>query len=88
MSMRHFLALAVLALCFLAGPNFVYSQEFTVDVNELTPELQRTSNVNNHITLVWWIPDEFWQASLKSGGSVSAGKGWKASSSLSVTMPS
>ena len=34
------------------------------NVQELVNETQRISNVTSTMTMVWWIPQEFWEASL------------------------
>ena len=37
-----------------------------VDLQELVKETQQTHNVESKITFVWWIPQEYWEASLAS----------------------
>jgi hypothetical protein len=40
------------------------------DVHELVQETQRVSQESSHITLVWWIPQEFWEASMAANPNV------------------
>ncbi len=45
------------------------------DLRQLVQETQRTSIANGQITMVWWIPQAFWDASLSASGVMSpAGK--------------
>jgi hypothetical protein len=39
------------------------SEENIVDINALTQETQKMSQKADEITLVWWIPEEYWQVS-------------------------
>ena len=40
------------------------------DIREFIHDTQQTANQGSTITLVWWIPPEFWQVSLAANGSV------------------
>ena len=44
----------------------VKGQDFVVNTNDLTDETQKSSDDEDRINLVWWIPTEFWSASLDS----------------------
>jgi hypothetical protein len=41
-----------------------------VDVNELIRDTQLTSQAANEILLIWWLPTEFWAASMKTNPTV------------------
>lgn len=41
-----------------------------VDVNALTAETQAMAGGADHMDMVWWIPLEFWEATLRQGGGV------------------
>jgi hypothetical protein len=42
------------------------------DMREFIHETQQTATVSQQLTLVWWIPQEFWDLSLASNPNVSA----------------
>ena len=44
----------------------VKGKDFMVNTNDLTDETQKSSDDEDRINLVWWIPTEFWSASLDS----------------------
>ncbi|HXI85793.1 MAG TPA: zinc ribbon domain-containing protein [Verrucomicrobiae bacterium] len=39
-----------------------------VDLSDLIHETQKSGKIPGVITLVWWVPEEFWRVSLSSGG--------------------
>jgi hypothetical protein len=41
------------------------------DMQQLVQETQKMSHESEHLTLVWWIPQEFWETSLNSNPNVS-----------------
>jgi len=43
-----------------------------VDLQELVKETQQSHDVDNKITFVWWIPQEYWEASLASNPNMGA----------------
>lgn len=43
-----------------------------VDLQDLIKETQRTSSESGQVTLVWWMPQEFWTASLNASTALSA----------------
>ncbi|MDX1906632.1 MAG: hypothetical protein SF053_06315 [Bacteroidia bacterium] len=50
----------------------LYAQSYAhVDINTLTQETQRMVREQSSLTLGWWIPDEFWMASLSTNPDVS-----------------
>jgi hypothetical protein len=52
------------SLLLLAGQG--HAQE-RIDLRALVRETQITSNAANERTMVWWLPEQFWQASLRQG---------------------
>jgi len=60
------LALAVLFICMSGRASF--GQQ--VDMNELVQETQKRSDTPGEMTFVWWIPQEYWQASFAQNPSV------------------
>lgn len=54
----------ILVLTFmLGGSRLTYSQARTIDLTALTQETQMMSRKADELTLLWWIPEEFWRAS-------------------------
>jgi len=57
------LFVAVLLLCgWMANSLAKEGQEGKMDLNALTHETQRMTQKADEMTLVWWIPEEFWWA--------------------------
>ena len=54
-------AIIALAMFIVAGQSH---GEATLDVQALIRETQKMSNSSAQITLVWWLPEQFWQASM------------------------
>ena len=52
------------ALVLWPGAKAVLAQSSQVDVNSLTSETQKMAPEVDKMTMVWWVPNEFWQASL------------------------
>lgn len=61
-----------LVLGFLCvGSTRSLAQTNKVNIDALTSETQKTSPDADKMTLVWWIPEEYWQASLGQDATVS-----------------
>jgi hypothetical protein len=58
---------AALAVFFLG-----VSATRATDIQQLVQETQQMSHESEHLTLVWWIPLEFWEVSLNSNPNVTA----------------
>lgn len=54
------LLLLLVALCLVAP--MTVSAQTSIDLERLIAETQRMSEVPDRITLVWWIPEAYWQA--------------------------
>src|SRR5687767_3356099 len=61
---------ALLLLSCLLAPAAA-AQAGRIDTNALTEESQKTHPDPDRMTLVWWIPDEFWEATFAQDPSVS-----------------
>jgi len=48
------------------------AQDRKIDINGLVQETQKMSDNSDEMTLIWWIPEEFWQASFDQDPSVTA----------------
>lgn len=61
-------ACIALALCMLAGA----AMAAEVNLNNLINETQQMSEAPDEMTLVWWVPTEFWEASMAQDGTVAS----------------
>lgn len=64
---RRALALAALMSCLCAGTAAAQTapaQAGRVDVNALTEETQKMHPGADRLVLAWWLPEEFWQATI------------------------
>jgi hypothetical protein len=64
-------------MCVLVGLFFSLllscaAQDNTVDLSTLTRETQKSIHKEHKLTIVWWIPDDFWRAALAANPDVSA----------------
>lgn len=64
-------ALAVMALLLSIGINSGFTQD-QIDINALIQETQKRSDKPQEMTLVWWIPEEYWQATLSQSPDITA----------------
>lgn len=64
-----FLFLICLSLLITGGASF--PQAGMIDLNALTQETQKTSRKTDEVSLLWWIPEEFWRASLSQNSDLS-----------------
>jgi hypothetical protein len=58
--MKHAIATLILAVSVFV----VNGQDFVIDTDELIDEIQKSSDNEDRVNLIWWIPTEFWEASL------------------------
>jgi len=52
-----------IALLIVGNMSLTFAQDINVDINKLTQEAQKMSQSSDEMTMVWWIPKEFWAAS-------------------------
>ena len=45
--------------------SFSFAQSFKINLNDLTQETQKMSQSADELTLIWWIPEEYWVVSFK-----------------------
>ncbi|HVY23100.1 MAG TPA: hypothetical protein VG962_07090 [Steroidobacteraceae bacterium] len=55
------LAMLLLAVCRISG---------AADLQQLVHETQRTAESGSQLTMAWWIPQEFWEASMSNNPNV------------------
>jgi hypothetical protein len=67
---RHALAFPVIAGCALLPLTRVAAQTAAAELNALIDETQKRSPASQDLTLVWWLPDEFWRLSVASNPSI------------------
>jgi hypothetical protein len=63
MRVKKFISLLIM----VAGVGYfsVHAQTHTVDVDKLTDELQKSSPGKDELTMVWWVPNDFWRVTLQ-----------------------
>ena len=59
------------AACLIMGAGLV-GRAGATDIREFIQETQQSSNESQQLTLVWWIPAEFWEVSLAGNANVPA----------------
>ena len=62
----------IVVLLFLGSINSSFAQDIKVDINALIQETQKTSQSVEELTLIWWIPEEFWRASFEQNPNMTA----------------
>ena len=55
----------VVTLFVLLHMSLSFAQEIKVNLNALTQETQKMSEEAGEITLIWWIPEEYWRTSFE-----------------------
>ncbi|UCG51919.1 MAG: hypothetical protein JSW58_17430 [Candidatus Latescibacterota bacterium] len=58
------------ALLIFGWVSLSFAQDEKVDINALVQEIQKMSDETDEMTLVWWIPEEFWLVSFAQDPSV------------------
>ncbi len=51
------------AAVLLTANSYIFAQETNIDINNLVQETQKRSDNSSEMSFVWWIPEQFWQAS-------------------------
>jgi hypothetical protein len=69
---KKILTRIVLILLFLVPVSTGLPQENKVNLNTLTQETQKMSEKADEMTLIWWIPEEFWRVSFEQDPSITA----------------
>ena len=52
----------------------LFGQTAKEQLNAIVRDTQKPGNRAGRITLIWWMPAEFWQAALSAGGTIPAAK--------------
>ena len=63
--------LVAIPLVLCTGINSAFTQD-QIDINALIQETQKRSDKTQEMTLVWWIPEEYWQASFSQSRNITA----------------
>jgi hypothetical protein len=66
-----FIAMAVVFIL-SSGATLAFSQDSQIDLNALIQETQKRSDKPGEMTFIWWIPEEYWQASLAQNPNMTA----------------
>ena len=61
-----------LTLLFLGFISTGLPQENKINLNTLTQETQKMAEKADEMTLIWWIPEEFWRVSFEQDPSITA----------------
>lgn len=62
----------ILILLFCGWWSFAFAQEREVDINTLVQETQKLTQAADELTMVWWIPEEYWQVSFAQDSNMTA----------------
>ena len=62
--------IGVLLIC--GWMSLSFAQDRKVDINALVQETQKMSDTSGEMTLIWWIPEEFWRASFEQDPNMTA----------------
>lgn len=65
---RSMVLLLCLTVANLCSPVLVRAQQSGIDFNSLMIEVQKVSANPDALTVVWWMPEEFWRASNEGSG--------------------
>lgn len=61
-----------LALILVLAAGLLFAQETQIDLNGLIQETQKRSDKPGEMSFVWWIPQEYWQASFSQNPNMTA----------------
>jgi hypothetical protein len=63
----------LIGILFICGwLSLSFAQDGKVDINALVQETQKVSDRSGEMTLIWWIPEEFWRASFEQDPNMTA----------------
>ena len=72
-SMKFWNVGVLIGILFICGwMNLSFAQDRKVDINALVQETQKMSDRSGEMTLIWWIPEEFWRASFEQDPNMTA----------------
>ena len=55
----------IVVLLVFGSINLSFAQDIKVDINALIQETQKMSQSAEEMTLIWWIPEDFWRVSFE-----------------------
>jgi len=67
-----YIVLVAVALVLSLGMKSVFAQGEQIDINTLIQETQKRSDKPGEMTFIWWIPEEYWQASFAQNPNMTA----------------
>src|SRR5210317_1760883 len=72
-SIRFWNLRVLIGILFICGwMSLSFAQDRKVDINALVQETQKMSDTSGEMTLIWWIPEEFWRASFEQDPNMTA----------------
>ena len=60
----------MVALLFLASMSSSFAKDRKVDINFLIQETQKLEQLPDEMTLIWWIPEDFWRVSFEQNPNI------------------
>lgn len=60
----------VIALLFFGSMTLSFAQDKKVDINFLLQETQQLEQLPDEMTLIWWIPEDFWRINFEQNPNV------------------
>jgi hypothetical protein len=73
---------AISIILLLVWTSFINAQQYNVNLNNLLEETQQVSEDPDYLTIVWWIPVEFWTATFAQDPTVTQSDADDVSSTL------
>ena len=72
-SIKFWRVIVLIGILFVCGwMSLSFAQDRKVDINALVQETQKMSDKSGEMTLIWWIPEEFWRASFDQDPNMTA----------------
>jgi len=60
----------IIALLFFGSMSLAFAQDRKVDINFLIQETQKLEQLPDEMTLIWWIPEDFWRVSFEQNPNI------------------
>ena len=60
----------IVVLLIFGSINSSFAQDIKVDINALIQETQKMSQSQHEMTLVWWIPEDFWRVNFEQNPNI------------------
>jgi hypothetical protein len=69
---KVFIVVFIVVFLIWANMSSSFAQDRKIDIDALVYETQKMSQAAKEMTLVWWIPEEFWRVSLEQDPNITA----------------